>query len=725
MTDQKPVVSEEETPTKRGFRLDMKNWSLTTVTTIAICLTVVLLVHIATISLGQCFRRLEDTGLSQQRLSILTVLDQIKYYLIKMEGAEMAFVYSGQQRYLDQYLNDKKMIERQVMELDMRLHGKHRMFSDEIKDYIRVRRECAEEVIALRQRVGMEAASAHADKLGEAVVTKHIEVMVDELGNHADTEFQHRGRELDRGSMQTVAGITLLMALALVILVVVIAVVNKYVNERQRAELSLRNAERRFRAVFNQTFQFSGLLSPDGIVLEANQSAVDFAGGDVQAVKSKPFWDTSWWSYSKDVQNQLKAAIERAAGGEMIRFESAVEGPDGRSTVDFSVKPVKEDDGKVVFLIAEARDITERVRAEELLAEREARMRAIVDTAPDGIITVNSDGTLESTNGALERLLGYKTGEILGQDVNTVLPQLLSGDGDSISPLRTGERRIFGVGREFHGIKKDGEKVPVEVSLSVIKLGNQQILTGIVRDITERKEAEQRVKDFYSTVSHELRTPLTAIRTALGIMEHSFMGELVDQAKPVVLVASKETDRLIRLINDILDIRKIEAGKLDLKLKKLEPKAIVTLALDGLKTLTDEAGVNIEQDLAETRRVLADEDRLQQVLTNLLSNAVKWSPKDGTVKISTREIDQRCRFEVTDDGPGIPEEEVDKLFGRFQQVTSRDDRSRGGTGLGLAIAKAIVEQHGGDIGVDMRPDQKGSIFWFELPLELKIAVESE
>lgn len=697
----------------------MKNWSLTTITTIAIFVTVILLVHIATISLQHCFRRLEDTRFSQERLSILTVLDQVKYYLSKAEASEYAYVWTGQTKFLDQYNANIQLVDQQVMELDMRLHGKHRMLSDEIKEYIRVRRECAEEVIDLRKNQGMEAAAAHGEKLGESIVTKHLEVMVDELGNRADMEFQIRGRELDRGSMQTVAGITLLMALALVILVVVIAVVNKYVNERRVAELSLRDAERRFRAVFNQTFQFSGLLSPEGVVLEANQSAVDFAGGDLQTVREKHFWDTSWWSYSTEVQDQLKTAIGKAAKGEMVRFESEVEGPGGsRSTVDFSVKPVKEEDGRVVFLIAEARDITERVRAEEALAEREARMRAIVDTAPDGIITVNSDGTLESLNGALERLLGYEASELLGKDVNTVLPHLLSGGEDGAGPLKTGERRIFGVGREFFGLKKEGEKVPVEVSLSVINLGNQQILTGIVRDITERKEAEQRVKDFYSTVSHELRTPLTAIRTALGIMENSFMGELVEQARPVVQVASKETDRLIRLINDILDIRKIEAGKLDLKLKKLDPREIIERAVEGIRTLTDEAGVRVEKDLPETRRVLADEDRLQQVLTNLLSNAVKWSPPDGMVKVSIKEIDQRCRFEVTDEGPGIPEDEVDKLFSRFQQVSSRDDRSRGGTGLGLAIAKAIVEQHGGDIGVEL--NGKGSVFWFELPVELKL-----
>ncbi len=697
----------------------LKNLSLTTLTTIAIGVTVVLLVHIATISLGQCFRRLEDSPISQQRLSVLTVLDQIKYYLFKAEAFEHAYVWTGDKQYLEMYTAATKRVDAQVQELDVRLHGKHRMLSDEIREYIRVRRECAEEVIALRQTKGMDAATQHGQQLGEETVTKHIEVMVDELASQADMEFQIRGRELDRGSMQTVAGITLLMSLALIILIVVILVVNKYVNERQRAELSLRNAERRFRAVFNQTFQFSGLLSADGHLLESNQSALDFAKVDMDEVKNRLFWETSWWSYSKDVQDKLKSAIHSASLGEMVRFESEVAGSsEQRATVDVSVKPIKEEDGKVIFLIAEARDITERVRAEEAVAEREARMRAIVDTAPDGIVTVNSDGTIESMNPALERMLGFAKEDLLGEDVNKILPSLLAGgDGNGKeSPLRTGERRVFGVGREFFGIRKDGDKVPVEVSLSVINLGNQQILTGIVRDITERREAEQRVKDFYSTVSHELRTPLTAIRTALGIMENSFLEDLGSKAKPVLDIASKEADRLIRLINDILDIRKIEAGKLDLKLRKLEPQAIIDRAVSSIESLTHETMVSVEKNLQPTAAVLADEDRLQQVLTNLLSNAIKWSPEKGLVTISVRENAGKCRFEVGDQGPGIPEDEIDKLFGRFQQVSSRDDRSRGGTGLGLAIAKAIVEQHGGEIGVDLGNGKEGSIFWFELPL---------
>lgn len=686
-------------------------------TTIAIGVTVILLVHIATISLGQCFRRLEDTNLSQQRLAVLTILDGIKFDLSQAEAKEHAYVWSGKTEFLQEYSDFLKKVDARAIEMNLVLHGRHRMLSDEIKDYIRLRKECSEEVVELMKTKGQEAALARSRELGEDMVTKHIVVMIDELASQADLEFRVRAREMDEGSMQTVAGITLLMALALIILVVVIAVVNQYVNERQKAERSLTEAERRFRAVFNQTFQFSGLLSPDGSVIEANFSALEFARVDARDVKDKLFWETPWWSHSEDAQNRLKSAIASAAKGETVRLEEEVAGPGGRAKVDFSVKPVKEEDGRVVMLIAEARDISERVLAEEALAEREARMRAIVETAPDGIVTVNSDGTIESINSAMERLFGYKAAEIIGKDINEILPSLLSGGEDGkLARIRTGERRVFGVGREFFGVRKDGTKIPVEVALSVINLGNQQILTGIVRDVTERREADMRVKDFYSTVSHELRTPLTAIRTALGLMENAFIEQLSSPVKPVLDIASQETDRLIRMVNDILDIRKIESGKLDLKLKKLRPADIVERVVGSIQSLTHESRVRLEQVIDTPEWLLGDEDRLQQVLTNLLSNAIKWSPEDSVVRVVVTDSDGRVRFEIQDKGPGIPEEDVDKLFGRFQQVSTREERSKGGTGLGLAIAKAIVEQHGGAIGVFVKDGVEGSNFWFEVPV---------
>lgn len=365
------------------------------------------------------------------------------------------------------------------------------------------------------------------------------------------------------------------------------------------------------------------------------------------------------------------------------------------------------------------RYVSERQRAEEALraaqqalSEREARMRALVETAPDGIVTIRSDGTIESVNAVLENLCGVPASDLIGIDIERIIPSFLL-DG-RISDLASGQRSPFGAGRELYAVRQDGSHVPVEVSTSTVSLGHEDVYTGIVRDITERKEVEERVKDFYSMVSHELRTPLASIRTALGLME-SFSDELTDKTRPVVRIAATEADRLMRLINDILDMRKIESGKLELALDAFDASKLVNKAIEGIHSLAQESKVTIKNEAKQSLDVYCDGDRILQVLSNILANAIKYSPSPGSVIVACEKSGSSCKISVRDYGPGVAKNQAHKLFGRFEQLRSKDGKNRAGSGLGLAIAKAIVEQHGGEIGVEL-PNGGGSIFWFSLPL---------
>lgn len=230
------------------------------------------------------------------------------------------------------------------------------------------------------------------------------------------------------------------------------------------------------------------------------------------------------------------------------------------------------------------RYVSERQRAENNLRRAEANtkageahMRSIVETAPDGIITIARGGTIESTNAAMEQIFGYSREELIGHDVSFIVQDFFQ----AIAPdcfqknLQTGESELVGKDKELVGIKKDGTTIPVELAASVLNLGNRQILNAVMRDITERKEVEKRVSEFYATVSHELRTPLTSIRTALGLMESGSVGRLPGKAGQLIRIARSECDRLIRLINDILDIRKIESGKLILRPQTIEPSSLI------------------------------------------------------------------------------------------------------------------------------------------------------
>ncbi|MDI1481569.1 GAF domain-containing sensor histidine kinase [Polyangium sp. y55x31] len=234
--------------------------------------------------------------------------------------------------------------------------------------------------------------------------------------------------------------------------------------------------------------------------------------------------------------------------------------------------------------------------------------------------------------------------------------------------------------------------------------------------VIEQRKAIERIKDeFISTVSHELRTPLTSIRGALGLLEGGVLGALPDEAMEVVHIARTNTDRLMRLINDILDLEKIEAGKLELSPKHIDVRRLVSSLVESLSPVAAEAKVELWAEVRGELDLVADEDRIAQVLTNLMSNALKFSPPEARVELfAEATATGRVRFGVRDRGPGIAEADVARLFNRFEQLGGSGSRKMGGTGLGLAISKAIVEQHGGTIGVTSRLGQ-GSTFWFEVP----------
>jgi signal transduction histidine kinase len=266
--------------------------------------------------------------------------------------------------------------------------------------------------------------------------------------------------------------------------------------------------------------------------------------------------------------------------------------------------------------------------------------------------------------------------------------------------------RFDGVVRYFNTIKS-----PIITASHGINL-----MVAVCRDITERKEVERRVNEFNSMVSHELRTPLTAIRAALGLIEGGQTEPISPTNMELVHIASTECERMIRLINDLLDIKKIAANKLDLKLVALHPADVIETVMAAMSGVARENGIELVSSLQDRRPFQGDRDRIIQVAANLVSNAIKFSPAQTKVKLSTEVVDQNTiRFSVSDRGPGIAETDFDKLFVAFQQLDSSDSRAQGGTGLGLAISKAIVDRHGGKIGLQS-DSEGGTTFWFDLPV---------
>ena len=368
-------------------------------------------------------------------------------------------------------------------------------------------------------------------------------------------------------------------------------------------------------------------------------------------------------------------------------------------------------------LVTTYTDITDRKRAEQDLKSSENRIRAIVETVVDGIISIDSHGAIQTANLAAETIFGYGVDEMVGKNVKMLMPEpdRSAHDGYLRNYLTTGHRKVIGIGREVTGRRKDGSLFPMELAVSEMNVNGARMFTGIVRDITERKKVERLKSEFVSTVSHELRTPLTSIRGALGLVLGKASAGMSDKARQLLQTANRNSERLTLLINDILDLEKIESGRLEFEFKPIDLVKVTRQAIAANEGYGDQHQVRLRlAALPETASIHGDEHRLLQVFANLISNAVKYSPKQGDVEISIEVRDKRFRVTVKDHGRGIPEAFRTRMFQRFAQADSSDTREKGGTGLGLSISKAIVEKHDGDIGY-VTEEGVGTEFFFEVP----------
>ncbi len=352
----------------------------------------------------------------------------------------------------------------------------------------------------------------------------------------------------------------------------------------------------------------------------------------------------------------------------------------------------------------------ERDAADLELRSNDARMRSVIENMLEGLVVVNGRGRIESVNPAAEQIFGYPAWEIVGQPLKLLLPHSVADHAEAF--LADAYGRAIGRVTEWEGRRKNGEVFRFELSLYEFLSPDGRLLAGHVRDISDRQRLERMKKEFVATVSHELRTPLTSIRGSLSLLGSGVLGEIPPEAREAVEIAERNTVRLIGLINDILDLERIEAGKVEIHVEPLELATVFERSIEAVRGMADTMHVRLEVEPA-TARVDGDAERLVQVLVNLLSNAIKFSPRNEVVRVTSRSEPGFVEVRVADHGRGIPDSFKEAIFQRFQQVESSDSRQKGGSGLGLAICKAIVEQHGGTIGVESERG-KGS-FHFRIP----------
>jgi PAS domain S-box-containing protein len=356
----------------------------------------------------------------------------------------------------------------------------------------------------------------------------------------------------------------------------------------------------------------------------------------------------------------------------------------------------------------------ERQRNEELYRQQEI----LLESVADGICGVDRDGVVSFMNPAAGRLLAADPSSLIGIPVHDLLhgfAPAASHCGESCTLRQAASRQMTSAGEE-NIYRSDGSAFPAEYVLT--PLVDQGQLAGFVlsfRDISQRFALDRLKDEFISTVSHELRTPLTSIRGALGLLSSGVLNQANEKAGNLLRIALSNSDRLVRLINDILDLERIQSGREPLTFRSVQLGDVVRQAIDGMQPVAESAGVQLIHDATQIE-IAADPDRLLQVLTNLLSNAVKFSPPNSTISVMLRPSVTGVTISVIDHGRGIPADKLEAIFGRFQQVDASDAREKGGTGLGLAICRTIVLQHSGRIWAERNP-LRGSTFRVYLPYQ--------
>jgi len=353
------------------------------------------------------------------------------------------------------------------------------------------------------------------------------------------------------------------------------------------------------------------------------------------------------------------------------------------------------------------------------LADQKAKLTAILDNTVDGFITVDECGKVETFNRSCERIFGYKAAEVIGRDVKKLMPAPYHAKYEGYRKRYQGAEECASIGivSEFEGRRKDASIFPLDLSVSEVKIGDRKIYSGIVRDISERRLMETMKDEFISNVNHELRTPLTCIQGSLGLLMAASGRKNDEKSRKLLQLSYDNCQRLTRLVNDILDIEKIAAGKMDYQLEAADICQLVSDIIEQQISYAEKFGVTFKTDFDSAEILVSlDKDRFNQALVNLLSNAAKFSNPGGAVEIEIfLKNPSQVVISVRDHGSGIPSSFRGKIFSKFAQADGSATRMKGGSGLGLNITRKIIEAFDGTVDYESE-EGKGSKFAFVLPV---------
>ncbi|MGH9436734.1 MAG: PAS domain S-box protein [Terriglobia bacterium] len=492
------------------------------------------------------------------------------------------------------------------------------------------------------------------------------------------------------------------------------------VAERTRTEGILRESEQRFRLLVDGVRDYAiYMLDSQGRVVSWNAGAERIKGYRAEEIIGRNVGCFYVW---EDVERKKPEAdlATAAAEGRLESNAWRVKKDGSKFWANVVLTALRDPSGRLAGFSVVTRDITEPLRAQKSLEHLRLQREMILNSAGDGICGLDQNGFCTFANPAAARMLGWTPDDLTGKYLHGTLHPP-AGDESRCAREQCQLELALKDGRTHRFAddlfsRKDGTSVTVSSVISPMYNDDGCIFGAVLgfHDMTEQRALERMKDEFISVVSHELRTPLTAIRGSLGLLASGRLCHNRSRCQKMAAVGVVNADRLVRLVNDILDLERIESGRVTMEKKLCDSADLMSAAVDLMRSPAEARGIALSVHPLSIP-VWADPDRITQVLINLLSNATKFSKRGSQVTLSAERRDEKLLFTVTDRGRGIPASKLLSIFERFQQVDASDSREKGGTGLGLAICRTIVTQHGGEIWVESKLGC-GSNFYFSLPL---------
>ena len=490
------------------------------------------------------------------------------------------------------------------------------------------------------------------------------------------------------------------------------------ITDIKKTESRLKTREKRYRAVVEDQTEFICRFFPDGTISFANQAYCNYLNLPIEQLIGNNLLDLVTDEEQFQVRQRLQNFFDLTPKSPTVRVDHSVTNINGKIIwQSWTYRAIFNHQQQILEIQAVGRDITELKQTQQQLKASQQKYKTLFETLPIGVAISDQSGKIIEVNSALEKVLGFSDLTTNQLHLDHLTAKLWRADGtkmpqEECAIYQAWQENLVVYNQERGLLNHNQVTTWLSITAAPIPLEGFGVAVACL-DTTQTKQAAQMREEFLCVASHELRTPLTSLKGSLGLLKTGQLGKLNDAGQQLLEFAFLDTERLVRLVKDILELQRLKLANQTLEAELCRIEQLVGQAVQIIEPLAKEAEISLSVSTTSIA-IWAHGDRLIQVLTNLLGNAIKFSSPGGKVWLNTEVQARQVIFQVIDQGKGIPLHQQDTIFEPFRQVRDGNTHQRKGTGLGLAICRTIVEQYGGSIGVESTPG-KGSIFYFTVP----------